>query len=357
MKYLIVTQTFPPKSGGMQTVMETISKKLATFEETHVFPDHFLKKNFNISNSNFYIHNNFTPKLLRHIVKKKLVAKIYEDNDIVICDSWKSINAVPEKVNKIIVFAHGQEYLATKKTNLIKKSLYRANHIISSSNYTLDLINNMNITEIKKSVIPPTYSLKATDENNIFKQPTKKVSILSITRLEERKGIIPVLKSLGYLHKEKLIKPFIWEICGEGNQETEIKNYIDNLGLSKHVKLLGRVSNEKKNQLLKKADLFVMPSYKVRNSIEGFGISYIEAASYGVPSIAGVEGGIRDAVFDMKTGWCVDPLNSSLLLDTIKEAINNESKREKFGLEAKKQFLKKFLGEKVFRKFMNTINS
>ena len=160
-------------------------------------------------------------------MKKNLVAKIYEDNDIVICDSWKSINAVPEKVNKIIVFAHGQEYLATKKTKLIKKSLYRANHIISSSNYTLDLINNLNITEIKKSVIPPTYSLKATDENNIFKKPTKKVSILSITRLEERKGIIPVLKSLGYLHKEKLIKPFIWKICGEGNQETEIKDYID----------------------------------------------------------------------------------------------------------------------------------
>ena len=224
MKYLIVTQTFPPKSGGMQTVMETISKKLATFEETHVFPDHFLKKDFNISNSNFHIHNNFTPKLLRHIVKKNLVAKIYEDNDIVICDSWKSINAVPDKVKKIIVFAHGQEYLATKKTNLIKKSLYRANHIISSSNYTLDLINNMNITEIKKSIIPPTYSLKAIDENNIFKQPTKKVSILSITRLEERKGVIPVLKSLGYLHKEKLIKPFIWKICGEGNQETEIRN-------------------------------------------------------------------------------------------------------------------------------------
>ena len=70
-----------------------------------------------------------------------------------------------------------------------------------------------------------------------------------------------------------------------------------------------------------------MPSYKVKNSIEGFGISYLEAASYGVPSIAGVEGGVRDAVFDMKTGWCIDPLNSSLLLDTIKEAINNKDKR------------------------------
>ena len=127
--------------------------------------------------------------------------------------------------------------------------------------------------------------------------------------------------------------------------------------MSKHVRLLGRVSDENKNQLLKKSDLFVMPSYKVGNSIEGFGISYIEAASYGIPSISGVEGGISDAVFDLKTGWCVNPLNSNQLLDTIKEAVNNKNKREKFGLEAKKQFLKKFLGEKVFRKFMNTINS
>ena len=357
MKYIIVTQTFPPRSGGMQTVMETISKKLATFKETHVFPDHFLNKDFNMSNSNFYIHNNFTPKLLRHLVKKKLINQIYEDNDIVICDSWKSINAVPDKVKKIIVFAHGQEYLATKKNNLIKKALDKTSHIICSSNYTLGLINNLNITNIKTSVIPPTYSLKETNENNIYKKPTKKVSILSITRLEERKGIIPVLKSLGYLHKEKLIKPFIWEICGEGNQESEIKKYIDSLDLNKHVRLLGRVSDENKNQLLKKSDLFVMPSYKVENSIEGFGISYIEAASYGIPSISGVEGGISDAVFDMVTGWCVYPLDSNLLSDTIKEAVNNKNKREKFGLEAKKQFSKKFLGEKVFRKFMNTINS
>ena len=46
MKYLIVTQTFPPRTGGMQNVMEAISKKLVNYKETHVFPDHFLTKNF-----------------------------------------------------------------------------------------------------------------------------------------------------------------------------------------------------------------------------------------------------------------------------------------------------------------------
>ena len=52
------------------------------------------------------------------------------------------------------------------------------------------------------------------------------------------------------------------------------------------------------------------------------------------------------------SGSEVDINDGFIHLSTI-----NESKREKFGLEAKKQFLKKFLGEKVFRKFMDTINS
>ena len=70
-----------------------------------------------------------------------------------------------------------------------------------------------------------------------------------------------------------------------------------------------------------------MPSYKVKNSIEGFGISYIEAAAYGIPSIAGIEGGVVDAVNHSRSGWCVNPLSLKELSDTLMEAINNEKKR------------------------------
>ena len=59
-----------------------------------------------------------------------------------------------------------------------------------------------------------------------IKNQQKKVSILSITRLEKRKGIIPVLKSLGYLHKEKLIKPFIWKYVEKETKKVKLKNIL-----------------------------------------------------------------------------------------------------------------------------------
>jgi phosphatidylinositol alpha-1,6-mannosyltransferase len=360
MKYIIITQTFPPRTGGMQTVMTAIAKRLSTLEKTIVFPDHFVSKDHDISKENFSIYNNFTPKLFRSFVKKLIAYQTIENEDIIICDSWKSINAVPNIANKIIVLAHGQEYLSSnKKYDLIKKSLTRANHIICSSKYTFDLIKSLKITDTNKSIIPPTYSLEKINKRLEIKtfKSSNKVHIISITRLEERKGIIPVLKSLGALKKSKSLKPFIWDIFGIGDQKDEIEEVIKALNLAQYVKLKGAITNKDKEYYLSIADLFIMPSYKVEKSIEGFGISYVEAAAYSIPSIAGQEGGVTDAVLDKKTGWCVNPMNQKQLSKVLLEAINNNKKRELLGRQAQEEFLNSFVGEKVFRKFMKTIHS
>jgi phosphatidylinositol alpha-1,6-mannosyltransferase len=183
------------------------------------------------------------------------------------------------------------------------------------------------------------------------------VYIISITRLEERKGIIPVLKSLGALKKNKSLKPFIWDIFGIGDQKDEIEEVIKALNLAQYVKLKGAITNKDKEYYLSIADLFIMPSYKVEKSIEGFGISYVEAAAYSIPSIAGQEGGVTDAVLDKKTGWCVKPMNQKQLSKVLLEAINNNKKRELLGRQAQEEFLNSFVGEKVFRKFMKSIHS
>ena len=358
MKYMIVTQTFPPRTGGMQNVMDSICKRLSINNEIHIFPDHFLSKKYSDSNFNINIHNNFSPKILRPYVKKKFLKIICKPNDVIICDSWKSLNAVPKSINKIYVFAHGQEFLAKeKKFEKIKKSLNRASCIICSSHYTANLIDKLKISNTKKVVIPPTYSLEKTSENKIKSaEKSEVVSLLTICRLEKRKGILPVLRCLSSLNANNLLKPFKWNICGEGLQLEELKENIKKLNLSDNVFLVGKINGNLKQKFLESSDVFVMPSYKVNNSIEGFGISYIEAAAFRIPSIAGLDGGVTDAVIDKKTGWCVDPLNQEQLANVLRDAINNKDQRQKYGLHAEQNFLQYFLGEKVFRKFMDTIS-
>ncbi len=359
MKYIIVTQTFPPKTGGMQNVMDSISKRLSVSNETHIFPDHYLSKEYIGTNLNLHIHNNFSPKILRPFIKKILLSLICKSNDVIICDSWKSLSAVPNNLNKVFVLAHGQEFLSKdKKVERIKKSLNRVSCIICSSHFTANLIDKLKITNIRKLVIPPTYSLdEISKKKKTFLKKSKIVSLLTICRLEKRKGIIPVLRCLSSLNKKKLLKPFKWNICGEGIQFEEIRENIKRLNLTDQVFLNGKINTNLKQKFLENSDVFVMPSYKVNKSIEGFGISYIEAAAHKIPSIAGIDGGVTDAVIDSKTGWCVDPLNQEKLTNVLKEAINNKEQRQKYGIHAQNQFLENFLGEKVFKKFMYTISN
>jgi len=69
-----------------------------------------------------------------------------------------------------------------------------------------------------------------------------------------------------------------------------------------------------------------MPSIIYRKSVEGFGIAYVEAAQYGVPSIGGVDGGAADAIDHNKTGLICDGNN----LDEIYSSINSMLENKKY---------------------------
>ena len=73
MKYMIVTQTFPPRTGGMQNVMDSICKRLSINSKIHIFPDHFISKKYSASNLKININKNFYHKIFRKYVKKKIL--------------------------------------------------------------------------------------------------------------------------------------------------------------------------------------------------------------------------------------------------------------------------------------------
>ena len=116
----IVTQNFPPSIGGIQTVMAGLAERFSE-KQCNVFVISSKKARRSHQYKTFYIP---LPKFLRPYVKKFILKNVAHKQDLIICDSWKSVSAIPKKHDNILIFAHGQEYVGkNKKAELIQKSL------------------------------------------------------------------------------------------------------------------------------------------------------------------------------------------------------------------------------------------
>ena len=350
MKFFIVTQNFPPKIGGIQTVMFSLARDLSLRgHEVHVFPDHWF-----LGIDSFKVSNIISPKIFRQYIKKLLLSMKGHKESIIICDTWKSVNAVPKRFKNIILFAHGQEYLKIKNKNKILSNLLRTKILIASSKYTLDLIkNNWDISQIDANVVYPTYHIK---KLSFKKNPLNKITkFISICRIEKRKGLLQSLIALKKI--ESLGYNYFWNIIGEGPQLNELKQKCFELNLNSRVMFHGNIkSNDLKNNFLQKSDVFLMPTFQDKYSIEGFGLTYIEAARFGIPSIAGIFGGAPEAVINNKTGWCVDPNNTEQLVKVFERALVNKKERRQLGENALRRFEVELNGERAVKELVEIIN-
>ncbi|MDC3126767.1 glycosyltransferase, partial [Candidatus Pelagibacter sp.] len=118
--------------------------------------------------------------------------------------------------------------------------------------------------------------------------------LITVSRFDKRKNHEKIIMALRNL---KQIYPDIVYVCvGFGQEEANIKKLVKELDLEGQVMFFKGISNDLKNALVAKSNVFIMPSIINKTSVEGFGIAYIEAAQYGVPSIGGKDGGAADAI-------------------------------------------------------------
>ena len=133
---------------------------------------------------------------------------------------------------------------------------------------------------------------------------------------------------------KEIYPDIIYTCVGYGEEEENLKKLVIELKLENHVIFLKDIPNDLKNALVAKSNIFIMPSIIYKNSVEGFGIAFVEAAQYGIPSIGGKDGGASDAIIHEKTGLICDGNN----LEEIYSSIDNllkENKYLEYGKEAK----------------------
>lgn len=95
------------------------------------------------------------------------------------------------------------------------------------------------------------------------------------------------------------------------------------------------------------ADIFCLPSYR-----EGFGMTIIEAAACGVPTVASRIYGITDAVEEDKSGLLVPAGDVTALARALLRLITEDDLRKQMGNEARRRALELFSSARVTRELL-----
>jgi glycosyltransferase involved in cell wall biosynthesis len=158
---------------------------------------------------------------------------------------------------------------------------------------------------------------------------TPEPTFLYIGRLRRYKGVEYAVRALALA---LLRRPGIrLEIAGSGVDRPRLEALAQSLGVSSQVWFLGRVSEEEKLTLLQTRWANVFPSCK-----EGWGITNIEAAACGTPSLASDSPGLRDSVRHGETGFLVPHGDPVALADRMVELANDPGLVERLGQQARR---------------------
>ena len=359
--YLIVTRSFPPEVGGMQNLMWGLANELSKHYMIKVFADYQDNhKNFDEQVS-FSIERVSGIKLLRKYRKAQLVNEFIKENKIesIIADHWKSLELIKTNKKKICLI-HSKEINHEKRSNLNKRVLDVLNNVdtvIANSEFTKNLAIKIGVDEERIIVINPgvnpaeDLNKKSTDKvENLLKQ--KSPRLITVSRYDKRKNHEKIIMALRNL---KQIYPDIIYICvGHGDEEENIKKLVTELDLDEQVMFFKDISNELKNSLVAQSNIFVMPSIIYKKSVEGFGIAFIEAAQYGIPSLGGIDGGAADAIDHEKTGLICDGNDLDAIYSSINSMLENKKYLE-YGKAAKENSVK-FKWNKIIEEYKKILN-
>jgi phosphatidyl-myo-inositol dimannoside synthase len=359
--YLIVTRSFPPELGGMQNLMWGLTNELSKFYMIKVFADYQDNHQDFDEKVSFSIERVGGIKFLRKYRKAQLINEFIKKNKVegVIADHWKSLELIKTDKKKICLI-HSKEINHSKGTNLNKRFVDVLNNvetIVSNSKYTKDLAIKHGVDKNRIIVINPGVdpvqeinkkSLSKVDSLLKHKYPR----LITVSRYDKRKNHEKVIMALRNL--KQIYPDIVYISIGYGEEEENIKKLVKELNLEEQVMFFKDISNELKNSLLTKSNIFVMPSIIYKKSVEGFGIVYVEAAQYGIPSIGGIDGGAADAIDHEKTGLICDGNNLDAIYSSINSMLENKKYLE-YGKAAKENSVK-FGWNKIIEEYKKILN-
>lgn len=361
MGILVITWNFPPRRGGIETLMANLCRELRKRHPLYVitsFADGLPKNREGI----------FRPRLpgllffsLYALSKGFSLLLKYPEIGFVFGGSAMVAPLVLLLARlfrrKTIILVHGLDiaYPSRLYQSLCVRWLKHCDRIVANSRYTASLAEEKRVRPDKICVIPPGVSsdfsafLDAKGAKKNLGLEGRKV-LLFVGRLARRKGLREFLER-SFVQIVSEISEAYFLIVGDnpgdslvhrGDLLRELRDVVQLQGLQGHVRFLTSVGDSELAKLYQASDLLVLPTLFLREDVEGFGIVVLEAAAVGVPCVAMRVGGIPDAIENGRGGVLVEPGEYECFSRTVIDLLRDEFARRVLGQYAQKRVSEKF---------------
>ena len=356
MKHLLVTNDFPPKVGGIQNLLWEWWRRLPPDSFAVLTSPHAGAESFD-AEQNFEIRRVREPWLLPHPLMTKRINNMAREfgADFIVLDPAVPLGVVgPSLELPYMVVLHGAEVTVPGRLPLsrlvLSRVLKNASHIIAAGEYPAAEARRAGGNALPITVIPPGVDTKRfrplSNDERIASRREFGVSddaelIVGVSRLVPRKGFDTLIEVAASLRGSRPRLQVL--IGGSGRDAGRLQKLID-----KHdapVRMLGRVSDEQLPQLYGCADVSAMLCRSRWGGLEqeGFGIVFSEAASCGIPQIAGKSGGAADAVLDGVTGRVVaNPSDVAKVASAMSQMLDDSFQRSLMGVASRERALHTF---------------
>ncbi|MFZ1787749.1 MAG: glycosyltransferase family 4 protein [Saprospiraceae bacterium] len=191
-----------------------------------------------------------------------------------------------------------------------------------------EIFKKQNVPEEKLKVVQNWIDVSLYEKAN---PGSDKIKILFLAWVNKNKGIIELVEAVNEL-KDRYCFELI--IAGEGEESGLIKSMISKNKLHNIVTFLGWVSGEKKYDLLRNTDIFILPSH-----YEGFPNALLEAMSSGIACISTNVGAVPDIIVHGYNGLIIPVNDKNGIVLSLSDLIVNKNKRTMLGVNGRQTVL------------------
>jgi phosphatidylinositol alpha-1,6-mannosyltransferase len=355
-KYLLITNDFFPNGIGGMThyytgLAEGLGRDRVIVLTIQAGQSHVDEPEVSVFRAN--VHSDSSGSYLSKLKIKAEALKIITKYsiDVILCGNVRPYGDIAFDIHKktgvpYFIFFHGNDLL--RILDRMKRYWYKrysyglmlkySEGFVANSRYVLDLIPDRFKREKPLFVVNPGIN-RGYEHQPIVSpfQNTGNIRLLTVARLDRRKGVSKVLEAMALL-KDRFPN-LVYDVVGAGDQGP-YRCHAKSLGIEERVHFHGFKSYSDVMELFKTADIFMMVSYASDSDleVEGFGIVFLEAGAFGKPVIGSLTGGIQDAVLDGKTGILVkNPFDEVEIADAISWLCLHTEQAVFMGVEAHQQ--------------------